>query len=211
MLYGNIGLSNKFRIAIQAYDARGNIVWECELDIYGKVRNLHGEKTFIPFRYQEQYEDIETGVYYNHFRYYSPDTGTYISQDPIGLLGNNPNLYAYVHDVNSETDVFGLNKAPINLGGGFFGRLDRFPMGKGVDFEIHVYDKGGAEVGIFGSEGFMNKHGLFGSDVDVPDNVNQRLKGISVDEMRKSGRIGPKGTDNIKGDKWKKPRLKGCS
>ncbi|MFL0120078.1 RHS repeat-associated core domain-containing protein, partial [Tenacibaculum maritimum] len=62
-----------------------------------------------PFRYQGQYEDIETGLYYNRFRYYSPDTGTYISKDPIGLLGNNPNLYAYVHDVNSETDVFGLN------------------------------------------------------------------------------------------------------
>ncbi|WP_159285346.1 RHS repeat-associated core domain-containing protein [Tenacibaculum maritimum] len=106
-LFGlNLGYKS---IPIQAYDARGNIVWECELDIYGKVRNLHGEKTFIPFRYQGQYEDIETGLYYNRFRYYSPDTGTYISKDPIGLRGNNPNFYAYVHDVNSETDVFGLN------------------------------------------------------------------------------------------------------
>ncbi|MFL0183214.1 RHS repeat-associated core domain-containing protein [Tenacibaculum maritimum] len=31
-------------------------------------------------------------MYYNRFRYYSPDTGTYISQDPIGLRGNNPNF-----------------------------------------------------------------------------------------------------------------------
>ncbi|MFL0076675.1 RHS repeat domain-containing protein [Tenacibaculum maritimum] len=83
MLYGNIGLSNKFRIAIQVYDARGNIVWECELDIYERVRNLHGEKTLIPFRYQEQYDDTETELYYNRFRYYSPDTGTYISQDRV--------------------------------------------------------------------------------------------------------------------------------
>ncbi|MFL0114052.1 hypothetical protein V2594_14600, partial [Tenacibaculum maritimum] len=45
-LFGlNLGYKS---IPIQAYDARGNIVWECELDIYGKVRNLHGEKTFIP-------------------------------------------------------------------------------------------------------------------------------------------------------------------
>ncbi|MFL0062030.1 RHS repeat domain-containing protein, partial [Tenacibaculum maritimum] len=102
-------LSDYLGTPIQAYDARGNIVWECELDIYGKVRNLHGEKTFIPFRYQGQYEDVETGLYYNRFRYYSPDTGTYISKDPIGLLGNNPNLYAYVHDVNSWVDVFGLD------------------------------------------------------------------------------------------------------
>ena len=48
-------------------------------------------------------------MYYNRFRYYSPDSGTYISQDPIGLAGNNPTLYAYVHDSNSWVDVFGLN------------------------------------------------------------------------------------------------------
>ncbi|WP_407266925.1 RHS repeat-associated core domain-containing protein [Tenacibaculum maritimum] len=105
-------LSDYLGTPIQAYDARGNIVWECELDIYGKVRNLHGEKTFIPFRYQGQYEDVETGLYYNRFRYYSPDTGTYISQDPIGLLGNNPNFYAYVPDVNSKIDPLGLMEIP---------------------------------------------------------------------------------------------------
>ncbi|MCL5247597.1 hypothetical protein M4I21_17385 [Cellulophaga sp. 20_2_10] len=38
---------------------------------------------------------------YNRFRYYSPDSGTYISQDPIGLEGNNPNSYAYVYDNNT--------------------------------------------------------------------------------------------------------------
>ncbi|WP_236545628.1 RHS repeat domain-containing protein, partial [Tenacibaculum maritimum] len=101
-------LSDYLGTPIQAYDAKGNIVWECELDIYGKVRNLHGEKTFIPFRYQGQYEDIETGLYYNRFRYYSPDTGTYISKDPIGLAGDMPNMYSYVSDSNTWIDPFGL-------------------------------------------------------------------------------------------------------
>ncbi|WP_407322535.1 RHS repeat domain-containing protein [Tenacibaculum maritimum] len=112
-LFGlNLGYKS---IPIQAYDAKGNIVWECELDIYGKVGNLHGEKTFIPFRFSGQYEDIETGLYYNRFRYYSPDTGTYISQDPIGLLGNNPNFYAYVSDVNSFIDPLGLMAKGIGV------------------------------------------------------------------------------------------------
>ncbi|MFL0081248.1 HNH/ENDO VII family nuclease [Tenacibaculum maritimum] len=113
---------------IQAYDARGNIVWECELDIYGKVRNLHGEKTFIPFRYQGQYEDIETGLYYNRFRYYSPDTGTYISKDPIGLAGDMPNMYSYVEDSNSWLDPLGLTKFnPIEV-------LGRKVYQNGTDF-----------------------------------------------------------------------------
>jgi RHS repeat-associated protein len=62
-----------------------------------------------PFRYQGQYEDAETGLYYNRFRYYSPEEGMYLSQDPIGLAGNNPTLYGYVKDVNSWVDVFGLD------------------------------------------------------------------------------------------------------
>ncbi|WP_236545462.1 RHS repeat-associated core domain-containing protein [Tenacibaculum maritimum] len=53
------------------------------MDIYERVRNLHGEKTLIPFRYQEQYDDIETELYYNRFRYYSPDIGTYIPKDRV--------------------------------------------------------------------------------------------------------------------------------
>jgi putative protein RhsD len=60
--------------------------------------------------YQGQYYDVETKLAYNRFRYYSPETGAYISQDPIGLSGNNPNLYAYVEDSNWWVDVFGLFK-----------------------------------------------------------------------------------------------------
>ena len=61
---------------------------------------------------QGQYEDVETGLYYNRFRYYEPNTGTYISQDPIGLAGNNPTLYGYVNDINTHLDVLGLTIIP---------------------------------------------------------------------------------------------------
>ncbi|MFT9820082.1 RHS repeat-associated core domain-containing protein [Lysinibacillus sp. NPDC056185] len=68
-----------------------------------------GEQDFIPFRYQGQYEDVEIGLYYNRFRYYSPSEGMYTQRDPIGLAGNNPNLYGYVNDTNSWVDLFGLS------------------------------------------------------------------------------------------------------
>ncbi|MFJ1328365.1 RHS repeat domain-containing protein [Capnocytophaga canimorsus] len=80
------------------------------MDIYGKVRKETKETpNFVPFRYQGQYYDEEINLCYNRFRYYDCNTGTYISQDPIGLLGNNPNFYAYVFDSNTEVDVFGLD------------------------------------------------------------------------------------------------------
>jgi RHS repeat-associated protein len=63
----------------------------------------------MPLRYQGQYEDAETGLCYNRFRYYDSAIGGYISQDPIGLEGNNPNFYAYVSDPNIEIDPFGLD------------------------------------------------------------------------------------------------------
>ena len=91
----------------EAYNAEGEKIWSCQLDIYGKATKFTGDKTFIPFRYQGQYEDVETGLYYNRFRYYSPDSGTYISQDPIGLAGG-MFLYSYVKDCNSWIDEFGL-------------------------------------------------------------------------------------------------------
>ncbi|MDW8852402.1 RHS repeat-associated core domain-containing protein [Flavobacterium sp. MMLR14_040] len=108
--------NNKFSIIndyigrpVQAYNEKGDLVWETDYDIYGDLRNLKGDRSFIPFRQLGQYEDIETSLYYNRFRYYSPNTGTYLSQDPIGIAGNNPNLYGYVYNANSQVDVFGLD------------------------------------------------------------------------------------------------------
>ncbi len=105
-------ISDYLGTPILSFDQEGNKVWERELDIYGKPRR--GDNTFIPFLYQGQYYDQETGLAYNRFRYYDPDTGTYISKDPIGLLGNNPNLYAYVHDSNGWIDPFGLDCAKFD-------------------------------------------------------------------------------------------------
>ncbi|GHT89316.1 hypothetical protein AGMMS49960_21680 [Betaproteobacteria bacterium] len=41
-----------------------------------------------------QYEDEETGLHYNFRRYYEPETGRYITSDPIGVEGR-INLYQY--------------------------------------------------------------------------------------------------------------------
>jgi len=50
-----------------------------------------------PHRYPGQCYDQETGLYYNYFRYYNPQTGRYITPDPIGLEGG-INLFTYVQN-----------------------------------------------------------------------------------------------------------------
>lgn len=91
------------------YDGEGKNTWHTELDIYGRVRTFDGSDiSDCPFRYQGQYQDAETGLYYNRFRYYDPEVGSYISKDPIGLAGGNPTLYGYVKDTNGWLDRLGL-------------------------------------------------------------------------------------------------------
>ena len=50
------------------------------------------------FRLQNQYVDRETGLHYNFFRYYEPEVGRFVNQDPIGLSGGD-NLYQFAPNV----------------------------------------------------------------------------------------------------------------
>ena len=90
----------------------GEVVWKCYFDIYGRARVKGGGKTEeenCSFRFPGQYEDAETGLYYNRFRYYMPDEGIYTQRDPIGLAGGNPTVYGYVWFTLAEIDLFGLS------------------------------------------------------------------------------------------------------
>ena len=69
-----------------------------------------GLKADIPFRFQGQYYDEESGLHYNRFRYYDPEIGRFVSQDPIGLMGG-MNLFEYAPNPVGWVDPFGLSKA----------------------------------------------------------------------------------------------------
>ena len=71
-----------------------SIVWRWEGDAFGQAQP-QGLGATINFRFPGQYYDLETGLYYNYYRYYDPSTGRYITSDPIGLDGG-LNTYGYV-------------------------------------------------------------------------------------------------------------------
>lgn len=100
----------------ETYDTEGNEVWSRVLDFNGNVIEETGNKGMIPFLFQGQYYDRETELAYNRFRYYSPQIGMYVSQDPIGLAGGIC-LYNYVVDTNVLIDWFGWHEVIAILDG----------------------------------------------------------------------------------------------
>jgi RHS repeat-associated protein len=96
------------------FDERGAEVWAADMDTYGDLHNVRGARGACPFRWPGQYEDVETGLYYNRFRYYSPGAGEYVNQDRSRTEGGYA-LYAYVPDPLSWTDRLGLT--PLDEGG----------------------------------------------------------------------------------------------
>ncbi|MGG1929223.1 RHS repeat-associated core domain-containing protein [Enterobacter soli] len=54
---------------------------------YGQVHHVDTAGINQPLRFQGQYHDAESGLYYNRHRYYDPGVGRYLSPDPVGLAG----------------------------------------------------------------------------------------------------------------------------
>ncbi|NRQ42473.1 RHS repeat protein [Rheinheimera sp. YQF-2] len=88
-------------------DSENNIVWQAHYSVFGKAM-VTVNKIDNPIRFQGQYFDNESGLHYNHFRYYDPETGRFISQDPIGLLGG-INHYQYAPNHINWIDPLGLS------------------------------------------------------------------------------------------------------
>lgn len=65
-----------------------------------------------------QYFDAATGLFYNYYRDYDPQTGRYVESDPIGLRGGlNTYLYGKANPL-TFTDALGLDPIGDALGGG---------------------------------------------------------------------------------------------
>ncbi len=64
-----------------------------------------------PLRFQGQYYDEETGLHYNRHRYYNPNTGRFLTPDPIKLAGG-INNYQYVPNPINWVDPLGLASCP---------------------------------------------------------------------------------------------------
>ena len=91
-------------------DKDGNLLWFGNYTGWGRLKEETKvtDSAYQPFRLQNQYADHETGLHYNFFRYYEPDAGRFVNQDPIGLAGGS-NLYWALQNSQMWADPLGLS------------------------------------------------------------------------------------------------------
>ncbi|NEA99760.1 putative T7SS-secreted protein [Streptomyces sp. SID13726] len=106
-------------------DEAGDIAWRTRSTLWGTTAWAADSTAYTPLRFPGQYFDPETGLHYNFFRHYDPETARYTTPDPLGL-GPAPNPGTYVHNPHTWTDPLGL--APCNLD--FANRKEAFNAAK---------------------------------------------------------------------------------
>lgn len=77
---------------VQAFSSASNISYK--YDSYGRVLSQSGA-TQAPYAFTGRELDSESGLYYYRARYYNPEVGRFMSEDPIGFAGG-PNFFSFV-------------------------------------------------------------------------------------------------------------------
>jgi RHS repeat-associated protein len=93
-------------------DTANTMRWTWHSEPFGSSLPNENPSGVAPFklnlRFPGQYYDVESGLHYNYFRDYDPQTGRYVQSDPIGLAGGY-NTYVYAHGGPlNEIDPSGL-------------------------------------------------------------------------------------------------------
>lgn len=110
----------------EMFDTRGELIWAADHHTWGDVRSVTTSGVLVakpdteenldtlacPWRFPGQYDDTETGLFYNRHRYYDPLTGQYASPDPIGLEGGD-RPQGYVTNPTVWIDPNGLAATPL--------------------------------------------------------------------------------------------------
>ncbi|MFE9437125.1 RHS repeat-associated core domain-containing protein [Streptomyces sp. NPDC006640] len=92
----------------ELFDEGGAVAWRARSNLWGKAAWNADATAYTPLRFPGQYYDPESGLHYNYFRLYDPESARYLTPDPLGLAPA-PNPVAYVHNPHTGIDPLGLS------------------------------------------------------------------------------------------------------
>ncbi|WP_313896659.1 RHS repeat-associated core domain-containing protein [Streptomyces sp. GC420] len=101
---------------------QGEITWQTRTTVWGNTTWNRNAVAYTPLRFPGQYDDGETGFFYNCFRHYDPESARYASPDPLGL-GAAHNPVAYVTNPQARMDPEGLIAKGCTESGGWYSGL----------------------------------------------------------------------------------------
>ncbi|WP_446224171.1 RHS repeat-associated core domain-containing protein [Nocardia sp. IBHARD005] len=172
----------------------GDITSSATAPLWGQT-TWTGSET--PHRFQGQHHDPETGLHYNHHRYYDPETGRYLTQDPLGLVPS-PNPNTYPHNSTAWTDPLGLTPCRDEDGAYRFrspnpdhptdSRLDDF-MTRTYDPMVDCSEIADLMLRRVDGEGSIIRYEPApGTSLQTPENMGRILEGYVFHEVYTDGR-----------------------
>ncbi len=177
---------------LQGYDDHGTPVYASKTPINGNLalKPVSNPDPYLcPIRFQGQWADEETGLYYNRFRYYDPNAAQYMSPDPIGLEGG-LRSQGYVINTCVWIDTLGLNsdKKKCNCKGRTEPTLPQKKVvdegGVRVEHYYRSNDHGPAHLHVVGG-GAKTRIGAMGRPV-LPGDAELSSKQIAIIDGNKS-------------------------
>jgi RHS repeat-associated protein len=161
-------------------DSNGDLVNHITYDSFGNITSQSDPTAYFRFGYTGREVDSETGLMYYRSRYFDGTNGRFISEDAIGFIAGDVNLYRYV--LNSPlnfVDPSGHNFEDfINQG---INRIDNALSDRGVDLRgvVNSFDQGvgGFSSGATGGLSDIARQGIYGNGVN--DNQQGLLHDIS--------------------------------
>ena len=151
----------------------GRLAWHTTRSLFGERIAAPDSITECPLGFPGQYWDDESGLFYNLYRYYDPETGAYCSPDPLGLVAA-PNNTAYVPNPLIESDPLGLFGCPVGIQNELASMRGQLNMNS-VATEDALYDA--AKTAGKGTSGIKNTLGKmeFDGDRDPIYGINGQL------------------------------------
>jgi RHS repeat-associated protein len=165
-----------------ATNAQGQLVWQARYEAFGAARVNEGTSSntqnfALHLRLPGQYFDAETGLHYNRQRYYDPQTGQYLTPDPLGHPdGLNP--YAYVRfNPMGYVDPDGLVLFAFDGTGNSGNTSDPAMAGSSVNNVaefLNKYQDTGSKPEYVSGVGTVHKDEKYG-DIDPAKHANGKL------------------------------------
>ncbi|MEU2547047.1 putative T7SS-secreted protein [Streptomyces roseolus] len=176
----------------------GELAWHTRTTLWGTTTWNKTATAYTPLRFPGQYFDPESGLHYNYFRYYDPESAHYLTQDPLGLAPA-PNPATYVDNPHTWSDPLGL--APCGKERGPFDFREpnpRFPPDQAAVDAMRAAPRGGnidcseiAERVLEGSSGdgkIINLTTRGSSVINIPEEMGSKVTEYRYHDVYTDGR-----------------------